>query len=84
MQDMTTYHNSVTGDSYERPTFNAENAVLQGTSNALSSVSSLMLQQHMRKQPTIIVKSGIPVQIQISEKLVLDSLIDTGIVRPSR
>lgn len=84
MQDMTTYHNSVTGDSYERPTFNAENAVLQGTSNALSSVSGIMLQQQLRKQPTIIVKSGIPVQIQISEKLVLDSLIDTGIVRPER
>ena len=84
MQDMTTYHNSVTGDSYERPTFNAENAVLQGTSNALNSVSSIMLQQQLRKQPTIIVKSGIPVQVQISEKLVLDSLIDTGIVKPSR
>lgn len=84
MQDMTTYHNSVTGDSYERPTFNAENAVLQGTSNALGSVSGIMLQQQLRKQPTIIVKSGIPVQVQISEKLVLDSLIDTGIVKPSR
>ena len=84
MQDMTTYHNSVTGDSYERPTFNAENAVLQGTSNALSNVSSIMLQAQMRKQPTIIVKAGIPVQIQISEKLVLDSLVDTGIVKPTR
>lgn len=84
MQDMTTYHNTVTGESYERPAFNAGNAVLQGTSNALSSVSSIMLQGQMRKQPTIIVKAGIPVQVQISEKLVLDSLIETGVVKPVR
>ncbi|MDD3673335.1 MAG: hypothetical protein PHG70_07445, partial [Synergistaceae bacterium] len=63
---------------------NAENAVLQGTSNALGNVSGMILQQQMRKQPTIIVKAGIPVQIQISEKLVLDSLVDTGIVKPTR
>jgi len=31
-----------------------------------------------------IVKSGIPVPIQISEKLVLDRLVDTGIVKPTR
>lgn len=84
MQDMTTYKNTVTGDSYERPAFNSSNAVLQGTSTAINSMSQMMMQAQLRKQPIIIVKSGIPIQIQISEKLILDSLIDTGVVRPTR
>lgn len=84
MQEMATVTNKVTGDSYERPAFSAENAVLQGTSNAIGSVSEMMMQAQLRKQPIIIVKSGIPIQVQISEKLVLDTLIATGVIKPVR
>lgn len=83
MQDMTGRINSQTGEYYEQADFSAKNAALEGTANALNNISGMLFQAQMRKQPVIIVKAGIPIIIQISEKLGLDNLIESGVIMPS-
>lgn len=82
LQDTATYYNSNTGQTYESTAWSGKNAVLEGTAEALSNVTEIITEMHRRKKPVIIVRSGIDVNVQISEKLPLDRLIASGIVRP--
>lgn len=84
LQDMTGYYNRIDGSYYERPDFNAGNAALQGTADTLESAANLIAASAARKKPVIIVRSGIDVKVQISDKLTMDKLIESGIVRPVR
>ena len=84
LQDMTGYYNRIDGSYYERPDFDAGNAALQGTADTLESAANLIAASAARKKPVIIVRSGIDVKVQISDKLTMDKLIESGIVRPIR
>lgn len=84
LQDMTTYYNAITGTYYSASDFNAGNAALQGGADALEDVSRLIARRAYSKKPIIIVRSGIEVKVQISDKLTMDKLVESGIVRPIR
>lgn len=84
LQDMTTYYNAITGTYYSASDFNAGNAALQGGADALEDVSRLIARRAYNKKPIIIVRSGIEVKVQISDKLTMDKLVESGIVRPIR
>lgn len=84
LQDMTGYYNRIDGSYYERPDFDTGNAALQGASDALDDVSKIIARRASSKKPVIIVRSGIDVKVQISDKLTMDKLIESGVVRPVR
>lgn len=78
-QDMTTAYTRY-GEEYEEPKFNAKNVALQGIANSMQLQSQIILETQSRKKPVIIVKSGIPVSIQLRERLPMGILLDAGIV----
>ena len=82
-QDMTTKTN-YNGDSYETPEFNGKNVALQGASNTMNNVSSILTQHYAQKQPVIQVKNNYKVMIQFSEKLPLETLVEAGVVTMKR
>lgn len=82
LQDMTGYYNRIDGGYYERPDFDAGNAALQGTADTLETAANLIANSAARKKPVIFVKSGIPVNVQISSKLTMDKLVESGVVKP--
>jgi uncharacterized protein YoxC len=78
-QDMTTYYDD-NGNLHEEPEFNAKNAALQGTGAALQEQAATIQQIQREKQPVIIVRSGIPVLVQMVDKLPADLLVEAGVV----
>jgi len=48
--------------------------------DALRMQSRILLEMQSRKKPVIIVNRNIPVQIQISERIPLEILIESGVV----
>lgn len=82
-QEMYDY---VDRDGYyrEAPRATWENAGYQGLADALDTQAQIMMEIQSRKKPVILAHSGIPVQIQLTQKLPLDILIEAGIVEASR
>lgn len=83
-QDMTTSYNANTGEEYDRPTYSLSNAAWQGAAGGLSSLSNNIFNAYMKKKPVIIVKAGIPVYVQMSEKLLMEHLVESGVVQAER
>lgn len=79
-QDMTEYYDEDYGVERERPEFSTENVALQGAADALRMQSRILMEMQSRKKPVIIVNRNIPVQIQISERIPLEILIESGVV----
>ena len=86
MLEVGSYTNRVTGEREEVARRTPENAVYQGLSESLMMQSNLLMEAQMRKKPVILVRAGIGVGIQITEKLPLDILVSAGVVdsEPSR
>ena len=77
---MTEYYDRDYDMERERPEFSTENVALQGVADALRMQSRILLEMQSRKKPVIIVNRNIPVQIQISERIPLEILIESGVV----
>lgn len=76
----------VDGDGYYRtsakPTL--ENAAYQGASDALRMQSQILLEIQSRKKPVILAHSGLQVQVQLTQKLPLDLLMEAGVIEKGR
>jgi hypothetical protein len=79
-QDMIETKNSITGSTEERPEFSTRNVLLQGVGDSMRLQSQVMYEVNARKKPVIIVKRGIPVEIQILDTIPLEVLLDAGII----
>ena len=79
-QDMIETKNSITGSTEERPEFSTRNVLLQGVGNSMRLQSQVMYEVNARKKPVIIVKRGIPVEIQILDTIPLETLLDAGVI----
>lgn len=83
-QDMVKTHNSITGEESEKPEFSTRNVLLQGVGNSMRLQSQVMYEVNARKKPVIIVRKGIPVEIQILETIPLDVLLEAGVISNGR
>ena len=79
-QDMVKYYDNE-GNLNEKPEFSAKNVALQGFGNTMQLQSQMMFEAQARKKPVIIVKSGIPVSIQLRDRIPVDILLDSGVIR---
>ncbi len=79
-QDMIETKNSITGSTEQRPEFSTRNVLLQGVGNSMRLQSQVMYEVNARKKPVIIVKRGIPVEIQVLDTIPLEVLLDAGII----
>jgi len=77
-QEMSSYVNN---DGYlqQRPKFNAKNVALEGIGTTMEFQAQIMAEIAMRKKPVIIVREGIPVQIQISDRIPLELLMEANL-----
>jgi|LSQX01.3.fsa_nt_gb hypothetical protein len=83
-QDMIETKNSITGSTEERPEFSTRNVLLQGAGDSMRLQSQIMYEVQARKKPVIIVRRGIPVEIQITDTIPLEVLLDSGIISSER
>jgi len=83
-QDMVDTKNSITGTTEKTPEFSTRNVALQGLSNSMRLQSQVMYEINARKKPVIIVKKGIPVEIQLLENIPLEVLLDAGVLQGRR
>jgi uncharacterized protein YdcH (DUF465 family) len=79
-QDMTDYYNDYYDEERRRPEFSDKNVALQGAADALRLQSQILMEMQMRKKPVIIVNKDIPVMIQVSERIPLEILLESGVV----
>lgn len=82
-QEMTTYRDN-SGNEQERPVFNTKNVLLQGAATSLQTHADAVMEAAAKKQPVIIVEKGIPVQIQILEKIPVELLIEAGVLQKTQ
>lgn len=73
--------NSVTGATEYTTKPTARNTAYQGMGDALRLQSEILLEMQARKKPVILVKSGIPVMIQTTEKIPLELLVESRAIR---
>lgn len=79
-QDMTDYYDDDYDIERERPEFSERNVALQGAADALRLQSQILMEMQMRKKPVIIVNKDIPVMIQVTERIPLEILLESGVV----
>jgi len=79
-QDMTDYYDEDYDMERERPEFSERNIALQGAADALRLQSQILMEMQMRKKPVIIVNKDIPVMIQVTERIPLEILLESGVV----
>jgi len=78
-QDMVEWYND-DGDYNSEPVYNTENVLRQGVADTMQVQSQIMMEAKASKKPVIIVRKGIPIQIQVTKKIPLDILFEAGIV----
>jgi len=78
-QDMVTYYDRDYYEERERPEFSTKNVALQGTADALRVQAQILTEIQMRKKPVIIVNKDIPVLVQITGRVPLDILLESGV-----
>jgi len=83
-QDMVTKTNRMTGEEYETPEFSTRNVALQGLGNSMRLQSQVMYEVQARKKPVIIVRRGIPVDIQVLETIPLETMLEAGVLTDGR
>lgn len=79
-QDMTDYYDEDYDMERERPEFSERNIALQGAADALRLQSQILMEMQMRKKPVIIVNKDIPVMIQVTDRIPLEILLESGVV----
>lgn len=79
-QDMVTYYDRDYYEERERPEFSERNVALQGAADSLRMQARILAEIQARKSPVIIVERDIPVQIQVTERIPLDILLEAGVV----
>lgn len=79
-QDMVSYYDDDYDIERERPEFSERNVALQGAADALRLQSQILMEMQMRKKPVIIVNKDIPVMIQVTERIPLEILLESGVV----
>lgn len=78
-QDMVTYYDRDYDEERERPEFSTKNVALQGTADALRVQAQILTEIQTRKKPVIIVNKDIPVNVQITGRIPLDILVESGV-----
>jgi hypothetical protein len=78
-QDMVTYYDRDYYEERERPEFSTKNVALQGTADALRVQAQILTEIQTRKKPVIIVNKDIPVLVQITGRVPLDILLESGV-----
>jgi len=68
------------GYVYETPKYTAENIARQGVARTMSSMSSMLTEVYLKKQPVILVNAGTPVVIQITSRIPMDVLVESGVL----
>ena len=79
-QDMTDYYDDDYDIERERPEFSERNVALQGAADALRLQAQILTEMQMRKKPVIIVNKDIPVMIQVTDRIPLETLLEAGVV----
>lgn len=79
-QDMTDYYDDDYDIERERPEFSERNVALQGAADALRLQAQILTEMQMRKKPVIIVNKDIPVMIQVTDRIPLEILLESGVV----
>ena len=79
-QDMTDYYDDDYDIERERPEFSERNVALQGAADALRLQAQILTEMQMRKKPVIIVNKDIPVMIQVTGRIPLETLLEAGVV----
>lgn len=79
-QDMTDYYDDDYDIERERPEFSEKNIALQGAADALRLQAQILTEMQMRKKPVIIVNKDIPVMIQVTDRIPLETLLEAGVV----
>ena len=80
LQETSTYINNQTGEREEYTKKTPKNAMYEGLASTLQTQSQILMEAQARKKPVILVKEGIPVKIQITSKMPLDVLVESGVV----
>lgn len=78
-QDMVTYYDETYDEERERPEFSTKNVALQGTADALRVQAQILTEIQTRKKPVIIVNKDIPVLVQVTGRVPLDILLESGV-----
>jgi len=78
-QDMVTYYDEAYDEERERPEFSTKNVALQGTADALRVQAQILTEIQTRKKPVIIVNKDIPVLVQVTGRVPLDILLESGV-----
>ena len=78
-QDMVTYYDRDYYEERERPEFSTKNVALQGTADALRVQAQILTEIQTRKKPVIIVNKDIPVLVQVTGRVPLDILLESGV-----
>lgn len=79
-QDMSQYYSVYYDEERERPEFSEKNIALQGAADALRLQAQILTEMQMRKKPVIIVNKDIPVMIQVTDRIPLETLLEAGVV----
>jgi len=79
-QDMSQYYSVYYDEERERPEFSEKNIALQGAADALRLQAQILTEMQMRKKPVIIVNKDIPVMIQVTDRIPLETLLESGVV----
>jgi len=78
-QDMVTYYDRDYDEERERPEFSTKNVALQGTADALRVQAQILTEIQTRKKPVIIVNKDIPVLVQVTGRVPLNILLESGV-----
>lgn len=79
-QDMSQYYSVYYDEERERPEFSEKNIALRGAADALRLQAQILTEMQMRKKPIIIVNKDIPVMIQVTDRIPLETLLEAGVV----
>lgn len=79
-QDMVSYYDEDYDEERERPEFSEKNVALQGAADSLRLQAQILTEMQSRKKPVIIVNKDIPVLVQITERIPLEILLESGVI----
>lgn len=78
-QDMVSYYDDYYNEERDRPEFSTKNVALQGAAGALRTQAQILTEIQSRKKPVIIVNRDIPVMVQVTGRIPLEILIESGV-----